>query len=455
MKRRTFIQTGVATLAAQSLPAVSTQTQTEDPPNMIYMLCDDLGYGDLSCYGHPIIQTPHIDRLASEGIRFTDCYSAAPVCSPARAGVLTGRTPHRCCIPDWIPTNSPTCLQHSEISVARLMKDKGYATAHCGKWHLNGVMDGSQPTPGSHGFDHWFSTQNNASPTHKNPTNFVRNGEEVGEMVGYSSEIIAEETIAWMKANQSRPFCIFVWFHSPHEPIASGPDFMERYADINEETRREYYGNVTQTDHAVGMIMNALGELKLDEKTLVMFTSDNGPETLNRYRGSHRSHGSPGDMRAMKLHLYEGGIRVPGIARWTGTTPAGVENETPISGVDVLPTFCDLAGLTPPSDRAIDGTSIAPLLRNEAFKRDRALYWRYDKALSQPKIALRDGDWKLLVDSPFQNYELYNLRDDPQETTNVMRQNPTEFVSLKDQLITTHFDVENDPVSQWKPWRRR
>lgn len=453
MQRRTFLQTGAASLAASSVPVTKASAETESLPNLVFMLCDDLGYGDLSCYGHPVIRTPHLDRLAGEGIRFTDCYSAAPVCSPARAGALTGRNPYRCRIPDWIPTNSPNHLQYSELSIARLLKDRGYATAHCGKWHLSGTLDGSQPTPGSHGFDHWFSTQNNASPTHENPVNFVRNGDETGIIRGYSSEIIAEESIEFMRAHRDRPFCVFIWFHSPHEPVASGEDFMNLYADEDDLTVREYYGNVSQTDHAVGMVARALRDMNLEDDTLMLFTSDNGPETLNRYRGSHRSHGTAAPLRGMKLELYEGGIRVPGIARWKGVTPVGLQSDEPVSGVDILPTFCELAGLLPPSDRAIDGSSVVNALRGEPVNRQRPLYWRYDRSISRPTVAMRDGDWKILSDTEFRFFELYNLREDLAETRDRAGDEPQRLAAMKEQLLNIHYDVQNDPVSKWTPWR--
>ncbi|MHC4610392.1 MAG: sulfatase-like hydrolase/transferase, partial [Planctomycetota bacterium] len=168
-------------------------------PNIVIALCDDLGYGDLGCFGHPHVRTPNLDTLAAEGMRLTDCYAAAPVCSPARAGMLTGRTPYRCGVYDWIPSNSPMHLREKEVTVATLLRDSGYATCHAGKWHCNGKFDSSeQPQPDDHGFEHWFATQNNAHPTHKDPDNFVRNGKPVGGLEGHSSELIAQEAIDWL-----------------------------------------------------------------------------------------------------------------------------------------------------------------------------------------------------------------------------------------------------------------
>ena len=197
VNRRDFLKImglGAASAALSGCSMISGQSVPEIPgsrPNILIVLCDDLGYGDLSCYGHPHIKTPNLDKLAAEGIKLTDCYAAAPVCSPARAGMLTGRTPYRCGIYDWIPANSPMHLRKQEKTVATLLRDSGYATCHSGKWHCNGKFNSpEQPQPDDHGFKYWFSTQNNAGPSHHNPKNFVRNGEQVGPLEGYSSELI-------------------------------------------------------------------------------------------------------------------------------------------------------------------------------------------------------------------------------------------------------------------------
>ncbi|GMV91849.1 MAG: sulfatase [Candidatus Hydrogenedentota bacterium] len=412
--RREFL----ATTAAAALGSVSLSYAAESAkrrPNFVVILCDDLGYGDLGCYGHPTIETPRLDRFAEEGLRLTDCYATAPVCSPSRAGMLTGRNPYRCNIPDWIPEDSPIHLQRNEITVATLLRDAGYRTCHSGKWHCNGKMDGSQPTPGDHGFDRWFSTQNNAQPSHANPVNFIRNGEPIGPMEGYSSTLIVDEANAFLDTVDEDPFLLFVWFHSPHEPVATAPSFQERYAGEPDETKRIYYGNVTQMDHETGRLLDALEARGLRDDTFVFFTSDNGPETLNRYRGAARSHGSPGNLRGMKLHMYEGGIRVPGIVRWPGHSTPGSESGEPVNGTDVLPTLCGLAGVSLPDDRPLDGVDMAPVLRGEGLDRTRPLYWRYDRALSDAKVALRDGDWKVLANGELDSIELYNLREDPEE----------------------------------------
>lgn len=411
--------------------------------NVVVVLCDDLGYGDLGCNGHPVIKTPNLDRFAAEGTKLTDCHAAAPVCSPARAGLLTGRTPYRCGVYDWIPANSPMHLPSTEITVATLLTHNGYATCHSGKWHCNGKFNlRDQPQPGDHGFDHWFSTQNNARPTHQDPDNFVRNGRAAGPLQGFSSTLIVQEAIDWLRDgwDRSRPFCLFLWFHAPHEPIATGPQFMDMYQGHDEAI---YYGNVSQMDHEFGRLMRTLDEMKLHDETFVMFTSDNGPETLNRYQGAHRSFGSPGPLRGMKLHLYEGGIRVPGLVRWPGRTRPGTVCEEPINGTDVLPTLCDIAGVATPQDRPLDGVSIVPALGGTPLERHVPLYWRYDRALSRPfTVAMREGHWKILANNQMTRFELYNLRDDLAEKHNLADTQPERLERMKQALVKLHAQID-------------
>ncbi len=453
LTRRAFLRAMSTTTAVATVTRPTPERQAEAAegrrPNLVYFLCDDLGYGDLACYGHPVIQTPNLDRMAADGTKLTDCYAAAPVCSPARAGVVTGRTPMRCRIPDWIPADADVYLSTNETSVAKLLKGVGYTTCHVGKWHLNGKFNQpEQPMPDAHGFDHYFATQNNAHPSHHNPDNFVRNGEPVGPLEGYSSALIVEEGIQWLRGVQDGPFMLFVWFHSPHEPVATDAEFVRLYAEEPDETKAAYYGNVSQLDHEVGRLLATLDELGLSGTTMVMFTSDNGPETLRRYRGAGYSHGSPGPLRGMKLHMYEGGIRVPGIIRWPGMIKPGQTWREPVNGTDVLPTYCELAGADLPTDRAIDGASMAPLLRGKPIRRDRPLYWRYDRALGGPKVAMRQGDWKILADGDLTQFELYNLRDDLGEATDLAATKPRRLKRMVEALRGIHEDVASDPVSR-------
>ena len=326
MNRRTFLPLIGAAASTRAFSAPSSR-----PPNIVTVLCDDLGYGDLHCFGHPSIQSPNLDRFAAQGTRFTDFYAAAPVCSPSRAGLLTGRTPDRCGIYDWIPPNNPMHLRRQEITWPALLRDHGYSTCLSGKWHLNGFFNSPQhPQPSDHGFQHWFATHNNAAPTHQNPNNFVRNGKPVGPLQGYSSTLIVDESIRWLDTLDSKsPFALHVCFHSPHEPIATAEEFTGRYPMADPRNRALYYGNVTQMDHEFGRLLAALQRRGDAENTLILFTSDNGPETLLRYPGSARSYGSANPLRSMKLSLYEGGYRVPGILHWPARLKPGRTDSIP------------------------------------------------------------------------------------------------------------------------------
>ena len=380
------------TLLTLTLLACTSSLYAADRPNFVVILCDDLGYGDLECYGHPHIKTPHLNQLAQEGVRLTDCYSSAPVCSSSRAGLLTGQTPNRVGVYDWIPSGHVMHLPKTETTVATLLQQSGYNTAHVGKWHCNGKFNSDeQPQPDDHGFDHWFSTQNNAIPRHENPKNFVRNGKPVGPLEGFSCQIVADEGIQWIKSQQDsdNPFFLFACFHEPHEPIESPDDLVKKYLPVaKDRDEAQYFANVENMDAAVGKIMSALDEMNLAEETLIFFTSDNGPETLDRYRTANRSYGSPGPLRGMKLHIYEGGIRVPGIVRWKGRITPGQTSGQPVGGFDLLPTLCDLAGVKVPATIPLDGCSVEPLLHGQQIERPLPMFWHYYRSMSEPCAAL-------------------------------------------------------------------
>jgi arylsulfatase A len=440
-------------------------------PNIVLILADDLGYGDLGCYGNKVVQTPNLDRFAREGLRLTSCYAAAANCSPSRAGLMTGRTPTRVGIHNWIPMLSPMHLRQEEITIATLLKKAGYDTAHVGKWHLNGMFNlPGQPQPDDHGFNHWFSAQNNALPNHRNPYNFVRNGIPVGEREGYSGQIVAGEAIRWLTKvrDPSKPFFLFVCFHEPHEPIATDKSFADLYPSPGDPSRAAHHGNITQMDDAFGRIMRALDQNKLRQETFVFFTSDNGPAITNIH-----PHGSTGPLREKKGHLYEGGIRVPGIIQWPGRVKPGTESDEPVCGVDLLPTVCALTGVAAPADRVIDGASIMPVFEGKPVPRQTPLYWHFNGASSRPKVALRQGDWKILghLDGPEQargadirpeeqkaiktagiaTYELYNLREDIGEKNNLADKEPERLKQLAAELQKKYREVQAESPT-WPAW---
>jgi arylsulfatase A len=420
------------------------------PPNIIIFLADDLGYGDLACYGHPVIKTPHLDRFAQQGMKLTQCYSASAVCSPSRSAILTGRTPYRNGVFTWIPENQLPFLRTSEITSAKLLKSKGYDTAHVGKWHLNGFFNNpNHPQPSDHGFNHWYSTQNNAAPSHKNPNNFVSDGKPVGELQGYSAELVADEAIRWLKSgrDKTKPFFLCVWTHEPHLPIETDPKFQSPYQNIENPDIRQHHGNVSQMDDAFGRLMKSLDELQLTDSTFVAFTADNGPEG-NGDNG--RTRGSTGGLRGRKRDVYEGGIRVPGIVRWPGKIKPGTVNDTPVIGSDWFPTVCEITNTKMPSDRVIDGGSLLPLLtKSEPVVRSKPLYWRCNIARTPIKTAMRIGDWKIVATEDLSRMELYNLKTDMAETTDLSKTNPAKFAEMKSALISLNTEIEAEGPQWW------
>jgi arylsulfatase A len=445
-----LVPCGAASLLLCAATATWAFAAESTPPNFVVFLADDLGWGDLACYGHPRIQTPNLDKFATQGMRLTQCYSACSVCSPSRSAILTGRTPYRNGVWRWIPAGSQVHLRTSEITIAELLKERGYATCHVGKWHLNGLFNSSdQPQPNDHGYDHWFGTQNNAAPNHKDPNNFVRNGQPAGKLEGFSAQLVAQEAISWLQTREKKesPFFLTVWTHEPHEPIESAPEFMTPYQDIGDEGVRQHHGNVTQMDQAFGMVVQALDELKLAENTFVIFTSDNGPEGTGL---TGRQRGSTGGLRGRKRHSHEGGIRVPGIVRWPGRVEPGAVSSEPVIGSDIFTTICEIAGIPLPSDRPIDGASMLPVFDGKPIARCEPLYWRNHLAPELYKVALRIGDWKIVGSDDLNQFELYNLREDENETADLAEIHPEKFAEMKTALIAQDAEVLAEGPDWWK-----
>lgn len=465
---------------ASSAPHLAGAAENPTPrPNFVVILCDDLGWGDLASYGHPHIRTPHLDRMAQEGIRFTSCYSAAPVCSPSRVGLLTGRNPNRAGVFDWIPETTHRVsavnsrhlvhLRKEEVTLPQLLKNAGYATALSGKWHGNAHFNSpEQPQPDAAGFDHWFATQNNAVPSHENPDNYVRNSQAVGKQEGFSCQIAVREATGWLEkqrtAKPKQPFFLYLAFHEPHEPVASPAELVASYrGKARNEDEAQYFANVENMDRAVGELLAALGRLKVEENTIVFFSSDNGPETLKRYPTANRSYGSPGPLRGMKLWTTEAGMRVPGILRWPGKIAAGQTSAEPVSSLDLLPTFAQLAGAKIPAGLKLDGANMQPVWAGRAIDRPQPLFWFYYNALNEQRAAMRDGPWKLLAkldggklpklqnvtteDAPkmraakLTDFELYRVSDDAGEARNLAAKEPARVKELAAKMEQIHREL--------------
>ena len=379
-------------LLPAALLARAEASQMKPRPNVVVLLSDDLGYGDIGCYLGPV-KTPTLDGLAAQGVRFTDFYSGAAVCSPSRATLLTGRHHIRAGVYSWIENESNRShLLERETTLAEILRGAGYATAHFGKWHL-GLPSKTmkKPTPADHGFDYWFATDNNAQPSHRNPRNFIRNGKDVGALEGFSCQLLVDEAIHWLDHDRDaqKPFFLNIWFHEPHNPLGSPAELASAYGGATVDGA-VYSGTIDNTDRAIGRLLSKLQSLGAPEDTLIIYSSDNGSLRKDRVGG----------LRGKKGDNWEGGIRVPGIFSWPGHIPAARVESTPAGLVDVLPTVCGLLGLDLPAVH-LDGTDLSGLLtgRPESFLRAQPLFWHLPKA--RPIVAMRDGDWSLVADPDF------------------------------------------------------
>ena len=429
-------------------------------PNFIFILCDDLGWGDLPCYGHRgliahggwnvrgDLKMPSVDRLAREGTRFTQFYVASAVCSPSRAAFMTGQFPARLGIYDYLASNElnrkrgvADHLAPSIPTVTRLLKDSGYVTAHFGKWHLGGA---DSPKPEQYGIIRYDTC---ISP----PQGRAR-----------SSEKIADEILVFMKTHRNQPFFINAWVYDPHSPLHPTEAMMAPYKDLPSgwKGRRSafevYYGVLEYLDRQVGRILGGLDELGLTENTVVVFSSDNGPESdLIPFTSFYAAASTAGPFRGLKRSLYEGGVRTPFIVRWPGKTSGGkVDNQTVIGGVDFLPTVCRLAGVPLPSGFHADGEDLSASILGKSHVRTRPLLWEnrfpvYGHVLDMsPMLAIREGNWKLLMNPDRSRVELYDIPADPTEMSNRARELPDVVKRLSSQLLRWQATLPKGPVDR-------
>jgi arylsulfatase A-like enzyme len=432
MALRIFLLGILAVLApaCRRNPAVQSR-----PPNIVVIFCDDLGYGDVGCFGSPI-PTPHIDQLAREGMRFTQFYAAQAVCSASRAALLTGCYPGRIGIQGALGPGSPVGLHRDESTIAQVLKTRGYATAIQGKWHLG---DAPEFLPTRHGFDEWFGLpySNDMWPNHptnkKYPPLPLYDGERVVELMPDQSQLTrryTEKATSFIRRHADRPFFLYLAHNMPHVPIFPSKDFAGRtglgpYADV-----------VAELDWSVGEVLRTLRENHLDRDTLVVFTSDNGPWSVY---GNHA--GSTGGLRGTKGTSFEGGVRVPAVAWWPGQIAPGSVCREVAGTIDLLPSVAAIAGASLPPDRAIDGGDLGPLLRGVPGARSpreaQFIYW------ISHLDAVRSGRWKLHFPHPFLSIvqagkdgtpgtttthqtglALYDLEADPAESLDVAALNP-------------------------------
>jgi arylsulfatase A-like enzyme len=460
-RRRFLKQTG---LAAFSLVAgcqdLRRRETVAERPNVIFILADDLGYGDLGCYGQEIIQTPNLDRMATEGMIFTNHYAGSTVCAPSRCCLMTGlHTGHA-----FLRGNDRIPLRPEDVTVAELMKQAGYTTGIIGKWGL-GEPD-TTGVPNRKGFDYWFGYLNQQHAHNYYPEYLWRNEEKVPlanqvEPVGaaggvatkrvqYSHDLFASEALAFLDRNRKQPFFLYLAFTIPHANNESKPDGMEipsygPYASRDwSNPQKGHAAMITRMDRDIGRLFDRLKALGLDDKTLVLFSSDNGP---HKEGGADPAFfGSSGGLRGIKRDLYEGGIRVPLIARWPGRITAGSGSDHVCAFWDFLPTCCELAGVPTPEET--DGLSFLPTLLGQPQRQRQHpyLYWEFHE--QGKKQAVRMGHWKgvrlNVAKDPAGPIELYHLAEDPGEQENVASRNP-EAVAR----IATIMASARTPSQRW------
>ncbi len=436
--------TGV--MLAAGMPVVGAEPpagQTKTKPNIVVVVADDMGWGDSGTFGNDLIQTPNMDRLAAEGVKLTQCYSACGVCSPSRSAILTGRTPYRNGVYRHLSGKHDAHLRDSEITFPEVLKTIGYETCHVGKWHLLSAQQFNNPDfpqPDKQGYDYYMFTQNNAEPSHKNPDNFVRNGVPVGPTEGYSAQLVAKEAIHWLTDlhDPKKPFAMTVWFHEPHSEIATDPRFEALYKG---HKNSKYMGNITQMDNGLGMVLDALDALGVSDNTLVFFTSDNGP--VPAYGGSS------GGLRGNKRSQYEGGIRVPGLARWPGKIEPGSVSDVPVIGSDLFATTLGIVGVPLPTDRTIDGVNMLPALQGKPVARKIPMFWRTHVSGPNERVAMRIGDWKIVGDETLTQFQLYEIQQDWKEQNDLAKQMPEKTEEMKAILIKLWADIAAEGPHEW------
>lgn len=424
-------------LAGAALPAAPQQRK----PNIIVILADDMGYGDIGCYGHPVTRTPHLDALAQGGVRFTDFHSSGAVCSPTRAGLMTGRYQQRAGIDGVLFAAGPRDkgLGAEHTTFAQCLRDAGYTTAIFGKWHL-----GYQPefNPVRRGFDRFrgFLSGNVDYLTHLDQTGQHDwwDGDRNAPEEGYTTDLIAKHGVDFIRENRERPFCLYLAHEAPHYPYQLSDSQPVRRPGVKaptnnpEDAPARYRGMVEALDATVGRVMDAVRQAGLERDTFVFFFSDNGATR----------EGSNGALRGHKSTLWEGGHRVPGIAYWPGRIAPGICRE-PATCLDLFPTMLDCANAPAPANWKPDGASLLPALTRGERLPDRPIFWAF-----QEQRAMRQGPWKLLLNAPGQDPgpALYHLEEDFAETRNLATKDPERLRRMSALLRTWESDVGIRPA---------
>jgi len=443
-------------LAAAAPAALSAQAPKR--PNVIFILADDLGWGDLGCYGNRDIQTPNLNRLASEGTLYTQFYTSNPVCSPSRTGFMTGQYPARHRIHGHIATDEqnalrgmPNWLDPKVPFLARTLKQAGYATAHFGKWHLGNTKNA--PSPTEYGFDtHRTVNAKSPSPTWEDSAS--------PNFRARSTAAIVDEAIAFIEKNRNGNFYINLWTLVPHailNPTAEQMAPYKRFAPAgnipHQGAKQIFYASVTDLDNEIGRLMSKLKELGLEQDTIVVFSSDNGPEDIHITNASHSAIGSPGPFRGRKRSLYEGGVRVPFLVRYPARVPAKrIDDQSVITAVDFFPTITKLAGVPAPANHAFDGEDRGNVLTGPPAPRKKPIHWEWRFNVAgyaynrSPILSVRDGNWKLLLNPDRSRVELYDIPNDHMELTNLADKQPQVVKRLSEMALAWQKTLPPGPM---------
>ena len=434
-----------------------------ETPNIVFILADDLGYGDLGCYGQKHFETPNIDRMAAEGMRFTQHYSGSTVCAPSRCALMTGLHTGHTAVRDNEGPYGAMPLGPSDVTVAEVLKQAGYTTGVIGKWDMAGPD--AEGIPNQHGFDYSFGYLHSSHAHNHYPEYLWRNGQKVmlegnrnGQGTQYSHDLFTQEALEYLERERNRPFFLYLAYTLPHAeltvPEASLNSYLGKFPEKPFEQKKQwspgvynsqenpkaaFAGMISRLDRDVGRLLAKLKELGLDRDTLVIFTSDNGPHR----EGGADPHffGGSGPLRGMKRDLYEGGIRIPFIARWPEKIESGSTSDHVSAFWDILPTCAELAGSGAPEE--IDGLSMVPSLLGRSGEQEKHghLYWEF-----QEKQAVRMGDWKAVrPDGEGGGLELYDLKRDIGEKQDLTKQHPEIIARIKKILKASHDVPRNSP----------
>lgn len=395
-------------------------------PNVIIIFTDDQGTVDMNCYGAKDLVTPNMDGIAKRGVRFTQFYSAAPVCSPSRVGLLTGRTPQHGGLNGNVPLDS-VGMPSQQITIAEKMKKAGYATAHIGKWHLG---HHKETIPNAQGFDHSFGHLVGCIDNYShffywsgpNKHDLWRNGKEVFHNGEFFPDLMVKEAGEFIDKNQDQPFFIYFALNTPHYPYQGSPKWLEYYRDLP-YPRNLYAAFLSTTDDRIGALLSKIENTGLTNDTIIIFQSDHGASEEVR---AHKGGGSAGPHRGAKFSLYEGGIRVPAIISWPGNLPQNEVRNQIATGCDWFPTIMDLCKI-PAAEHKIDGKSLLPVINSKnASSPHKIFHWKSGKS-----VAIREGKWKLVMSG--KKAELFDLPNDLGESRNLIKEHPKTVEKLREQ----------------------